>query len=90
MKEMLKGWIVDPSFGTAMMKWRVQLTNEEQMASDDEVVSRSRLKVLEGVEGAQELIDNNLLTKTKDKYGREAWIYSSDRIRRVQTTKIGG
>ena len=88
MKEMLKDWIVDPSFGTAMMKWRVQLTNEEEMASDDEVVSRSRLKVLEGVEGAQELIDNNLLTKTKDKYGREAWIYSSDRIRRVQKRKL--
>ena len=82
MKALLTDWMVDPSFGKAVMKWKVQLSVSEELKSDDEVVSASRLQVLEGKAGAKELIDNDLLPKTKDKFGREAYIWSRTRVTR--------
>ena len=39
--------------------------------------------VLEGKDGAAELTSQDCLPKVKDKYGRDAYIYSTDRARRA-------
>jgi hypothetical protein len=43
----------------------------------------ARLELLEGAAGAKELIDGKLIRETTDKYGRPAWLYSSDHSSRI-------
>jgi hypothetical protein len=47
----------------------------------------ARLELLEGKDGAAELIDGKLIRETTDKYGRVAYIYSQDMASRVGRKK---
>ena len=47
-RQLLEDWIIDPSFGRTAARYRVAIETSEELKSDDEVVSKSRLEVLEG------------------------------------------
>ena len=68
-RQMLEDWVVDPSFGRSAARFQMEVANEQEVRSDDEIVSKSRLEVLEGKDGAKELLENNSLPVTKDRYG---------------------
>ena len=74
MRQFLVDWVIDPSFGKAVLKNHTVIEQIEEAKNKEEVVSYSRLEVLEGVKGARELKDK--LEKTVDKFGRPAYKYS--------------
>lgn len=74
MRELLFDWLIDPTFGAAMLKNHTILEQIDEQKSKEEVVSYSRLEVLEGKQGAAELKD--LLPQVIDGYGRTAYKYS--------------
>ena len=84
-RQLLDDWTIDPRFGRAKLRFQLEISRSESMGSDDEVVSAAKLKVLEGEEGYNELKD--ILPKTKDKYGREAFVYSVTRASRRSKRK---
>jgi hypothetical protein len=74
MKQFLTDWLIDPSFGAALLKNSTIIEQIDQSRNKEEVVSYSRLELLEGVKGAKELKDK--LEKTTDQWGRECFKYS--------------
>ena len=83
----LEKWTIDPSFGENLLDDVVAIEKEDAEFSDEEEVSRSRLEVLEGKEGAKCLLDNNCLEEVVEKYDRQAWKYSVAKARRGSNTK---
>ena len=55
MRRLLEDWLIDPSFGQALLNNSTIIEEYKQAKGKDEVVSYSRLEVLEGKLGAKEL-----------------------------------
>ena len=88
----LDDWIMDPTFSKCILTWSHEVRHTVETGDDGEVVSWSRLVVLEGITGANELKDK--LEKTTDKYGRPAYKYlrqvTSDKTGTVDAQKLHG
>ena len=86
-RQLVEDWIIDPSFGRSAARYRIAIETSEELKSDDEIVSKSRLEVLEGSAGAKELIEMGALPETTDRYGRPAYIWSRTRSSRKAKKK---
>ena len=82
-RALLEDWIIDPSFGRAIARYKIEVSSAEELRSDDEIVSKGRLEMLEGKQEAKDLIEKNVLPETTDKYGRVAYVYSTQRAARI-------